>query len=112
MKNFQEKNISLSKRNRDSTLRIQIIKNEINKNKKYISEKKNKKEEINLKNKILEYSEIKIIINTFSPNSVVKPPTNSLSPSEKSKGVRFNSAKKVGIQINKTIIKDTNKFLM
>ena len=36
MKNFQEKNISLSKRNRGSTLRIQIIKNEINKNKKYI----------------------------------------------------------------------------
>lgn len=48
---------------------------------------------------ILEYSVKKIKVKELDPNSVLKPLTNSLSPSEKSYGVRFNSAKKEGIQI-------------
>lgn len=47
------------------------------------------------------YSAKKMRVKEQEPNSVLKPLTNSLSPSEKSKGVRFNSAIKAGIQIIK-----------
>jgi len=45
------------------------------------------------KNKIDPYSVIKIIENKPPPYSVLNPETNSDSPSEKSKGERFLSAK-------------------
>lgn len=48
---------------------------------------------------ILEYSAKKIRVKEEEPNSVLKPLTNSLSPSEKSKGVRFNSPNILGIQM-------------
>lgn len=44
----------------------------------------------------LPYSLRKINVKDRDPNSVLKPLTNSLSPSEKSKGVRFISAKTAG----------------
>lgn len=47
-------------------------------------------------NNILKYSPIKQKAKGKPPNSVLKPETNSDSPSEKSKGVRFVSAKMVG----------------
>ena len=46
-----------------------------------------------LKKKILAYSAIKIKANPPDPYSILKPDTNSDSPSEKSKGVRLVSAK-------------------
>jgi len=46
-----------------------------------------------LKNIIIIYSAMKIIANLPLLYSVLKPETNSLSPSAKSKGVRFSSAK-------------------
>ena len=45
-----------------------------------------------LKNKILPYSAIKIMANPPAPYSTLNPDTSSLSPSEKSKGVRLVSA--------------------
>ena len=42
---------------------------------------------------ILAYSAIKIRANPNLPYSILKPDTNSLSPSTKSKGVRLVSAK-------------------
>jgi len=51
--------------------------------------------------KIIAYSAKKIITNMPDPYSILKPDTNSDSPSEKSKGVRFVSAKHV---INQIII--------
>lgn len=45
-----------------------------------------------LKIKIIKYSAIKMIANLLLLYSVLNPETSSLSPSEKSKGVRFNSA--------------------
>merc|ERR1719323_434944 len=48
--------------------------------------------EIALKNKIVEYSAIKIKVNPKPPYSILNPDTNSDSPSEKSKGVRLVSA--------------------
>ena len=45
-----------------------------------------------LKLKIIKYSAIKKIANLTLPYSTLKPDTSSDSPSEKSKGVRFNSA--------------------
>jgi len=54
-----------------------------------------------LKKKILPYSAIKIIANPPELYSVLKPDTNSLSPSEKSKGVRLVSANLETIQIIK-----------
>jgi len=52
-----------------------------------------KKEKIKLKKKILAYSAIKINANPNLPYSILKPETNSDSPSAKSKGVRLVSAK-------------------
>jgi len=46
---------------------------------------------------IFRYSAIKIIVNNPPEYSVLKPDTNSLSPSDKSNGVRFVSAK---IEVN------------
>ena len=46
-----------------------------------------------LKNKILEYSAIKIRANPPALYSVLNPDTSSDSPSAKSKGVRFLSAR-------------------
>lgn len=45
-----------------------------------------------LKSKIIPYSAIKISANPTAPYSILKPDTSSLSPSAKSKGVRFVSA--------------------
>lgn len=42
--------------------------------------------------KIIKYSAMKMIANLLLLYSVLKPDTSSLSPSAKSKGVRFNSA--------------------
>lgn len=49
---------------------------------------------------MLVYSDIKIRANTPLAYSVLKPETNSLSPSAKSNGVRFVSASNVTNQIN------------
>ena len=68
-----------------------------------------------LKKKILAYSAIKIKANPPEPYSILNPETNSDSPSEKSKGVRFVSAKQETTQniISKgiKIIKETFKDL-
>jgi hypothetical protein len=48
--------------------------------------------EIILKKKILPYSAMKINANKPEPYSILKPDTNSDSPSEKSNGVRLVSA--------------------
>jgi len=48
------------------------------------------------------YSAIKIIANFTDPYSMLNPETNSDSPSAKSKGVRFNSARMVMIHKNST----------
>ena len=56
------------------------------------NEIKKKVAEIALKNKIIEYSAIKIKVNPRPPYSILKPDTSSDSPSEKSKGVRLVSA--------------------
>jgi len=48
--------------------------------------------EIILKKKILPYSAMKIKANKPEPYSILKPDTNSDSPSEKSNGVRLVSA--------------------
>lgn len=60
---------------------------------------------------MLEYSEINNKANPPPPYSTLNPETNSLSPSEKSKGVRFLSAieqesqqKKTGKEIYKNQI--------
>lgn len=58
---------------------------------------------INLINKILEYSAKNKKANDFLLYSILNPETNSDSPSEKSKGVRFVSAKIEIIQIKKII---------
>lgn len=50
---------------------------------------------------MLEYSERNNKVKHLEPNSVLKPLTNSLSPSEKSNGDRLSSAKIEGIQIRK-----------
>lgn len=46
-----------------------------------------------LKNEILPYSAIKISANPIPPYSTLNPETSSDSPSEKSNGVRFVSAR-------------------
>jgi hypothetical protein len=93
---IQKNLIKKSYRVRGKQDRIIIIKKLIIKNK--IKDFKNiliKK----LKNKIILYSDIKIKVNSILLNSVFQPLTNSLSLSEKSKGARFNSAKKINIKI-------------
>lgn len=62
---------------------------------------------INLINKILTYSAIKIKANTVPLYSTLKPDTNSDSPSAKSKGARLVSAKVV---INQIINKGDKKI--
>jgi len=49
----------------------------------------------NTKKIIIPYSQIKIKEKSPPPYSTLKPDTNSDSPSEKSKGVRFLSAKQI-----------------
>lgn len=56
---------------------------------------------MDLKNRIIIYSAIKIIANLPLLYSVLNPETSSLSPSAKSKGVRFNSAT---TEINHSIV--------
>lgn len=51
---------------------------------------------------ILVYSDIKINANTLLAYSVLNPDTNSLSPSARSNGVRFVSARSVVNQINRS----------
>lgn len=53
-----------------------------------------------LKNKIIAYSAKKIKENPPLPYSTLNPETNSDSPSAKSKGVRFASAKEEANQHN------------
>lgn len=61
--------------------------------KKFEADQKIKKRLVrNLKNKIIEYSAIKMKVKPIAPNSTLNPETNSDSPSEKSKGLRFVSA--------------------
>lgn len=57
----------------------------------------------NLRNRMLVYSAKKIAVNPPAEYSVLNPETNSLSPSAKSNGARFNSAKHVIIQIGAII---------
>lgn len=97
--------INRSYRSRGYDPRIQINKIE---NKILLIDKKfplpiNIKEEKYLKNKIIPYSEIKIKEKKPPLYSVLKPETNSDSPSEKSKGVRLVSAKQINNQINNNI---------
>ena len=49
------------------------------------------------------YSAMKINAKVVAEYSVLNPETNSLSPSAKSKGVRFVSARRVVNQINERI---------
>lgn len=60
------------------------------------------KDVINLINKILQYSAIKIKANNLDPYSILNPETNSDSPSAKSNGVRLVSAKLVTNHITTT----------
>jgi hypothetical protein len=94
---FQVKFIKLSYRNRGNVPRIhnteynKIILFKINKLLKISPPKKIFN--INIIKIIIPYSAIKIIANLPLIYSVLNPETNSDSPSAKSKGVRFNSAK-------------------
>lgn len=65
-----------------------------------------------LNNRIIKYSAIKIIANLLLLYSVLNPETSSLSPSAKSKGVRFSSATEENIHRRKGIkvIKKKNIF--
>lgn len=56
-------------------------------------------------NQILRYSERKRRVNLLLENSTLKPPTNSDSPSIKSKGVRLSSANIIVIQMGGRIKK-------
>lgn len=58
-----------------------------------------------LKKIIIPYSAIKIKAKVLPEYSILNPDTNSLSPSEKSKGVRFNSAKRETIHKKKILVK-------
>jgi len=58
--------------------------------------------------KMLAYSAIKIIANPTEPYSILKPDTNSDSPSAKSKGVRFVSATQLISQITTKGVKIRN----
>jgi len=66
----------------------------------------------NLINSILTYSPIKQPEKEKPEYSVLNPDTNSDSPSEKSKGLRFDSASIQIIQINKTGKKTKNLKLL
>jgi hypothetical protein len=59
---------------------------------------KNKEEVKKLKKIIIPYSQMKIRENNPPLYSTLNPETNSLSPSEKSKGVRLLSARQTNIQ--------------
>jgi hypothetical protein len=61
---------------------------------------------------IIPYSQIKIKENTPPPYSTLNPDTNSDSPSEKSKGVRFLSERIMNTQPikNKKLIKTNQKL--
>jgi len=57
--------------------------------------RRNRAEERRLTTKILQYSAIKIRANLPPPYSILNPETSSDSPSAKSKGARFVSARSV-----------------
>lgn len=67
---------------------------------------KKKMEVKSLRNKIEPYSVIKIKEKSPPPYSVLNPETSSDSPSEKSNGDRFDSAKQIS---NQTIINGKDK---
>jgi hypothetical protein len=67
---------------------------------------KNKKYVIRLRNKMNPYSAMKIMANPKPLYSILNPDTSSLSPSAKSKGVRFSSA---NTQIPQNRISGTNR---
>lgn len=94
--NFHERFINLSYRYRGRVARIQIKKNIIvivfTMDNKFVFLQKYIILVNKLKIRIIRYSAIKIIANGLLLNSVLNPETNSLSPSAKSNGVRFNSA--------------------
>jgi len=71
---------------------------------------KNKIDVKALKNIIIIYSAMKIMANLPLLYSVLNPETNSLSPSAKSKGVRFNSASTEISQRNKETWKILNQI--
>lgn len=71
---------------------------------------KNKNKEIKLRIIMLEYSAKKINANHPPINSTLNPDTNSDSPSAKSKGLRFTSARHLINQIKNIIIFPQKSF--
>jgi hypothetical protein len=63
-----------------------------------LEEPKNNETVKNLRKIIIPYSQIKIKEKIPPPYSTLNPETSSLSPSEKSKGVRLLSARQTNIQ--------------
>jgi len=101
---FQHKFIKKSYRNRGSLPRTHIIQNNIRKTQvrvHKISENRNMKTVKTDINIIIMYSAMKNLPNKRLLYSVLNPETSSDSPSEKSKGVRFNSAIKEITHIKK-----------
>jgi len=105
----QNRFISLSYRNRGNVLRI--IKN---KNKTIINPTNvlfKNKVEVKYENKIiLVYSARNSKVNPALENSKLYPEINSLSPSLKSNGARFVSARRVNNQINRKGNKNRHKL--
>lgn len=96
--------INISYRYRGRVVRVQTqkktIKTEINSPRNdVIGKGENMIDAIDDMKKILAYSAIKISANPTDPYSMLNPETSSDSPSAKSKGVRFVSAKQISNQI-------------
>lgn len=97
--------ISYRRRGKDARAHITILINIILMTKTlslFIKFCKNKTAVRHLKLIIIRYSAMKKIANFVELYSTLNPDTSSDSPSEKSKGVRFNSAKILTSQIIKT----------
>jgi len=109
-RNFtQNKFINLSYRNRGNVLRIIKNKNKIIINPPNVLFKNNV--EVKYENKIiLVYSAKNNRVNPALENSKLYPEINSLSPSLKSNGARFVSAKRVNSQIIKKGNKNIHKL--
>jgi len=105
---FHDRFINLSYRYRGSVARNQIHTNaKLSPPTTTLSQPKtltnNRNELKYLKNKIIEYSAIKINVNPIAPYSMLNPETSSDSPSEKSNGVRLVSATHLIIQYTPTV---------
>lgn len=93
---FQAISIKKSYRNRGRVPRTHIKKNENIAPKKIKIRNVDGKKSIDVKNlinNILPYSDKNRKVNSKAENSMLKPETNSLSPSAKSKGARLVSAR-------------------